>query len=205
MRVAGTGQPLGIGRARGRRRAASRGLALAVAAACLAVGCAVPLPQVTPYTVNRVPGESIIAARVQIPEALSGVAGPVERDAVRVTIQAEGGQSVRPTPLSPAGYLLASLPPGRYRVTGWESRAARATRFGPLDVPFEVPLPDRSYYLGTLSLLPRTTERYRLQVDDQFDEAMRYLAAEHPHLAGTYERHLLTVPVRQESPAAPPQ
>ncbi len=27
--------------------------------------------------------------------------------------------------------------------------------------------------LGTLSLLPQTLERYRLQVDDQFDEAMR--------------------------------
>jgi hypothetical protein len=169
-------------------------VALAAAAVCLAAGCAAPPPQVAPYTVSRTPGESIIVARVQIPEVLSGVAGPVERDAVRVTIQAEGGQSVRPTPLSPAGYLLASLPPGRYRLTGWESRAGRATHFGPLDLPFEVPLPDRLLYLGTLSLLPQTPERYRLQVDDRFDEAMRYLAAEHPRLAGPYERRLLALP-----------
>jgi len=192
--VAGTGALSRIRGGRGRRRAAAA--ALGAAAACLAVGCAAPLPQLAPYTVNRASGESIILARVQIPEALSGVAGPVERDAVRVTIQAEGRQDVRPTPLSPAGYLLASLPPGRYRLTGWESRAGRATRFGPLDVPFEVPLPDRSYYLGTLSLLPQTTERYRLQVDDQFGEAMRYLAAEQPRLSGAYERRLLTAPTR---------
>jgi hypothetical protein len=166
------------------------------AAACLTVGCAAPLPQVAPYTVSRTSGESIIVARVQIPELFSGVAGTVERDAVRVTIQAEGGQNVRRIPLSPAGYLLASLPPGQYRLTGWESRAGRATRFGPLDVPFEVPLPDRFYYLGTLSLLPQTLERYGLQVDDEFDEAMRYLGAEHPRLGGSYERRLLTVPPR---------
>ncbi len=168
--------------------------ALAAVALAALVGCPAPLPQVTRTPVTPAPGESVILARLQIPEALSGVSGPVEREAVRVTIQTEGAQAVRPIPLSPAGYLLASLPPGRYRLAGWESRAGRATRFGPLDVPFEVPQPDRLYYLGTLSLLPETTERYHLQVDDQFDETMRYLAAEHPRLAGPYERRLLTPP-----------
>ncbi len=162
--------------------------------AAILAGCAAPMPQVTRYAVGLTPGESVIVARVQIPEALSGVAGSVEREAVRVTIQAEGLPAVRPLLLSPTGYLLASLPPGRYRLTGWESRAGRATRFGSLDVPFEVPSPDRFYYLGTLSLLPQTTERYRLQVDDQFDEAMRYLTAEYPRLAGPYARRLLTLP-----------
>lgn len=180
----------GDGPRRGRRVA---GLLFLAAAA----GCAtLPAPQVTPYRVTRVPGESIILARVQIPPAISGVSGAVEPDAVRLTIQTEGSQAVRPTPLTPAGYLLASLPPGRYRLASWESRVARVTRFGPLDVPFEVPLPDKFYYLGTLVLVGQTTERYVLVVGDHLDEALRYLTAEQPHLAGPYERRLLTVPSR---------
>ena len=160
-----------------------------------AAGCAAaPPPQVARATVTRGPGESIVLARVQIPEALSGVTGAVGPDAVRVTIQTEGTQTVRPTPLTSAGYLLASLPPGRYRLVSWESRVARTSRFGPLEVPFEVPLPERFYYLGALTLLGQTTERYRLQVDDRLDEAMRYLVAEQPQLAATYERRLLTLP-----------
>ncbi len=182
-------------RRRGRGRLIAAAAIIAAAASALG-GCPAPPPQVTRTAVTPAPGGSVIVARLQIPEALSGVSGPVELEAVRVTIQTEGAQAVRPVPLSPAGYLLASLPPGRYRLAGWESRAGRATRFGPLDVPFEVPQPDRFYYLGTLSLLPQTTERYRLQVDDQFDEAMRYLTAEHPRLAGPYERRLLALPAR---------
>ena len=189
-RVTGT-----TGSGRGRRRGHGvAAVALAVAVAFVVAACPAPLPQVTRYAVNPAPGESVIVARVQIPEALSGVAGPVELEAARVTIQTEGAQAVRPIPLSPAGYLLARLPPGRYRLAGWESRAGRASRFGPLDVPFDIPQPDRFIYLGTLSLLPQTTERYRLQVDDRFDEAMRYLTAEHPRLAGPYERRLLSLP-----------
>jgi len=176
------------------RRAAPPARWILAAVACLLVGCAAPAPQITRTAANRVLGESVIAARILIPETLSGVTGPVELEATRVTIQTEGTPTVRPVPLSPDGYLLASLPPGRYRLTGWESRAGRATRFGPLDVPFEVPLPDRLYYLGTLSLVARTADRYILQVGDQFDEAMRYLVAEHPRLTGPYERHLLTIP-----------
>lgn len=136
----------------------------------------------------------MVVARVQIPEALSGVAGAVEPDAVRVTIQAEGSQAVRSLPLTPAGYLLASLPPGRYRLVSWEARMARTSRFGTLEIPFEVPLPGKLYYIGTLSLVGQTSERYRLQVDDGFDEAMRYLVTEQPQLSGTYERRLLTIP-----------
>ncbi len=173
-------------------------MALALAAlALVAAGCAAPpAPKVVRTPVIRAPGESIILARVQIPSAISGVSGAVEPDAVRVTIQAEGSQAVRPTPLTPAGYLLASLPPGRYRLASWESRVARVSRFGPLDVPLEVPLPDKFYYLGTLVLVGQTTERYVLVVGDHLDEAMRYLTAEQPQLAGPYERRLLAIPSR---------
>ncbi len=167
---------------------------LAALAALAVAACAAPKPQVARYTVTRVPGESIAMGRVEIPEAVSGMTGGVEPDALRVTIQTESTQMVRPTPLTPTGYLLASLPPGKYRIVSWESRASRAARFGPLDVPFEIPSPDRFYYLGTLSLDPQTTERYRLRVLDQLDEAMRYLTAEQPHLAGAFERRLPTLP-----------
>jgi hypothetical protein len=166
-------------------------LALALA------GCAAaPPPKVVRTPLIRAPGQSIILARIQIPPAISGVSGAVEPDAVRVTIQAEGSQAVRPTPLTSAGYLLASLPPGRYRLASWESRVARVSRFGPLEVLFEVPLPDTFYYLGTLVLVGQTTERYVLVVGDHLDEAMRYLTAEQPQLAGPYERRLLTLPAR---------
>ena len=167
---------------------------LAALAALAVAACAAPKPQVARYTVSRAPGESIAMGRVEIPDAVSGIRGGVEPDAVRVTIQTEGAQTVRPTPLTPAGYLLISLPPGKYRIVSWESRASRAAQFGPLDVPFEIPSPDRFYYLGTLTLDAQTTERYRLRVADQLDEAMRYLIAEHPHLAGPFERRLLTLP-----------
>lgn len=176
---------------RGRGFLALLGAGLAVA------GCAAPAPQVSRYTVNRVAGESIAVARIVIPDAVSGVSGSPEADAVRVTIQTEGSpQTVRPTPLTPAGYLLVSLPPGRYRLVSWEARTGHGSHFGPLDVPFEIPSADRFYYLGTLSLDPQTTERYRLRVADQLDEAMRYLTANQPHLAGTFERRLLLVPPR---------
>ncbi len=186
-RVGGAGSPRGV------RLAA---LAAAAMGAALA-GCATPTPQVTRSTVTRVPGESVIVARLQIPGAVSGLTGAAEADALRVTIQTEGTQVVRPTPLTPAGYLLATLPPGRYRLTAWESRAQRATHYGPLDLPFEVPQPDRLYYLGTIAFEAQTAERYRIQVGDQFDEAMRYLVADHTHLAGPFERRLLAPPARQ--------
>jgi hypothetical protein len=180
------------------RAAVGGGLALIFAAlALVAGGCAAtPPPKVLRAPVSRAPGESIILARVQIPAAISGVSGAVPPDAVRVTIQTEGAQAVRPTPLTPAGYLLASLPPGSYRLASWESRVAQVSRFGPLDVPFEVPLPDKFYYLGTLVLVGQTTERYVLVVGDHLDEAMRYLTAEQPRLAGSYERRLLVIPSR---------
>ena len=175
------------------RGAAAAAVFTALAVAC--AGCAAPpRPEVARTVVARVPGEAIIVARVQIPDAISGVSGAAEPDALRVTIQTEGSQTVRPTPLTPSGYLLASLPPGRYRLASWESRVARASRFGPRDVPFEVPRPDTFYYLGTLTLVGQTTERYRLQVDDRLDEALRYLTAEQAQLAGPYERRLLTLP-----------
>ena len=170
-------------------------VAVVLAAAGLAAaGCQVPPPAVTPTTVLRVPGESIVLLRVQIPEEISGLRGAWRQGALRLTIQTEGGQAVRPTPVTPAGYLLASLPPGRYRIPGWEAQGDRSTAFGPLDLRFEVPEPDRLYYLGTLGLEPQTTERYRPRVTDEFEAAMRYLTAEHPHLAGSYERRLLSVP-----------
>ncbi len=179
-------------------RRPSRGAALAAAFTAFAVafaGCATPpRPEVARTVVARVPGEAIIVARVQIPDTISGVSGAAEPGAVRVIIQTEGSQTVRPAPLTPSGYLLVSLPPGRYRMASWESRVARASRFGPLDVPFEVPRPDAFYYLGTLTLVGQTTERYRLQVNDRLDEAMLYLTAEQPQLAGPYERRLLTLP-----------
>jgi hypothetical protein len=173
--------------------AAVVGPVLAVARA----GCAAaPPPPVARATLTRAPGESVVRARVHIPEAISGVSGPAGPDAVRVTIQAEGSQSVRPMPLTPAGYLLASLPPGRYRLVSWESRVARVSRFGPLEVPFEIPLPGKFYYLGALTLVGQTTERYRLQVDERFEEAMRYLLSEQPQLSAPYERRLLALPSR---------
>ena len=181
----------------GRREEVPGVAALLLLAAAAAAGCAPPPPpQVARASVTRAPGESIVVARVQIPEAVSGVAGAAEPDAVRVTIQTEGSQTVRTTPLTPTGYLLASLPPGRYRLVSWEARVARASRFGALEIPFEVPLPEKFYYLGALFLVGQTTERYRLQVDDRFDEAMRYLVVEQPQLAGGYERRLLVIPSR---------
>lgn len=175
-----------------------RGRAAALAAGVLIfAGCAAPRPEVTRFDVPRVPGESIVLARIRIPEAVSGVSGPRERDAVRVTVQAEGLEAVRPIPLSSDGYFLTSLPPGRYRLTGWDSRAGRATQFGPLEVPFEVPSADALYYLGTLSLVPHASERYLLQVGEEFEEAMRYIRAEHPRLAGDFQRRLLRPSIGQ--------
>ena len=175
------------------RRIAS---ALVGAVVCIFLaGCQTTRPQVARHTIRRVPGESIVVARVLIPAGLSGLWGGREVDSLRLTIQTEGTQAVRPTPVTPAEYLLASLPPGRYRITGWEARAERATNFGSLDVRFDVPQTDRLYYLGTLVFDPQTTERYRLRVDDEYDAAMRYLTADHSHLTGPYERRLLTFPL----------
>ena len=167
-----------------------------VATVAVIAGCRMPVPEPSPTTVARVPGESVIVARVLIPPAVAELPAAPAKDAVRITIQAEGTSVVRPVPLTPAGYLLASLPPGGYRMVSWEARGDRQTAYGPLDVPFDIPAPDRLYYLGTLAFEPQTAERYRLRITDQLDEAMRYLAANHAHLVATPERRLPVVPPR---------